>query len=376
MKNFIKGFRFTPSNYPAAVEDKIQKYRKQGYKLPPRKVLRTPEQLEGIRESAKINTALLDHIAENIREGMSTEEIDRLVYDFTTGHGAVPAPLNYEGFPKSVCTSINDVVCHGIPNKNEILKNGDIINVDVSTIYNGYFSDASRMFMIGDVSPEMRKLVQVTKECMEIGIATAQPWKQLGDVGAAIQEHAEKNGFSVVRDLCGHGVGMKFHEEPDVEHFGRRGTGMMIVPGMTFTIEPMINMGTYEVFVDEADGWTVCTDDGLPSAQWENMILITETGNEFTYCYRRISDSITCTITNERQQPKSSGTTASSLTATNARKPGRTEPKYPGVAHGNDASIKSEYAATPGCPPQEYDDHRRITTAEIRHNGPPTGNTD
>ena len=160
MKNFIKGFRFTPSNYPAAVEDKIQKYRKQGYKLPPRKVLRTPEQLEGIRESAKINTALLDHIAENIREGMSTEEIDRLVYDFTTGHGAVPAPLNYEGFPKSVCTSINDVVCHGIPNKNEILKNGDIINVDVSTIYNGYFSDASRMFMIGDVSPEMRKLVQ------------------------------------------------------------------------------------------------------------------------------------------------------------------------------------------------------------------------
>ena len=127
MKNFIKGFRFTPSNYPAAVEDKIQKYRKQGYKLPPRKVLRTPEQLEGIRESAKINTALLDHIAENIREGMSTEEIDRLVYDFTTGHGAVPAPLNYEGFPKSVCTSINDVVCHGIPNKNEILKNGDII---------------------------------------------------------------------------------------------------------------------------------------------------------------------------------------------------------------------------------------------------------
>lgn len=148
MKNFIKGFRFTPSNYPAEVEAKIQKYRKQGYKLPPRKVLRTPEQLEGIRESAKINTALLDYISENIREGMSTEEIDVLVYDFTTSHGAIPAPLNYEGFPKSVCTSINDVVCHGIPNKNEILKSGDIINVDVSTIYKGYFSDASRMFMI------------------------------------------------------------------------------------------------------------------------------------------------------------------------------------------------------------------------------------
>ena len=146
MKNFIKGFRFTPSNYPAAVEEKIQKYRKQGYKLPPRKVLRTPEQLEGIRESAKINTALLDYISENIREGMSTEEIDVMVYDFTTAHGAIPAPLNYEGFPKSVCTSINDVVCHGIPNKHEILRSGDIINVDVSTIYKGYFSDASRIF--------------------------------------------------------------------------------------------------------------------------------------------------------------------------------------------------------------------------------------
>lgn len=279
MKNFIKGFRFTPSNYPAEVEAKIQKYRKQGYKLPLRKVLRTPEQLEGIRESAKINTALLDYISENIREGMSTEEIDVMVYDFTTKHGAIPAPLNYEGFPKSVCTSINDVVCtHSQQNGNTTKRRYN--QCRCFHHYKGYFSDASRMFMIGDVNPEMRKLVQVTKECMEIGIAAAQPWKQLGDVGAAIQEHAEKNGFSVVRDLCGHGVGMQFHEAPDVEHFGRRGTGMMIVPGMTFTIEPMINMGTYEVFVDEADGWTVCTDDGLPSAQWENMILITETGNE------------------------------------------------------------------------------------------------
>lgn len=276
----MKGIRFTPSCYPNEIEEKIQKFRKQGYKLPPRKTLRTPEQIEGIRESAKINTALLDHIAAHIREGMSTEEIDRMVYEFTTAHGAIPAPLNYEGFPKSVCTSINDVVCHGIPSKTEILTSGDIVNVDVSTIYNGYFSDASRMFMIGEVSPEMKRLVEVTKECVEIGVAAAQPWAQLGDVGAAIQKHAEENGYSVVRDLCGHGVGIKFHEEPDVEHFGRPGTGKLIIPGMTFTIEPMINMGTHEVFVDEADGWTVCTDDGLPSAQWENMILITETGNE------------------------------------------------------------------------------------------------
>lgn len=280
MKKIFNGIRFTPSNYPDEVETKIQKLRKQGYKFPPRKVLRTPEQLAGIRESAQINTALLDYIAENIREGMSTAEIDDMVYDFTTAHGAIPAPLNYEGFPKSVCTSINDVVCHGIPNKHDILRNGDIVNVDVSTIYKGFFSDASRMFMIGEVNPQVRKLVEVTKECMEIGIRAAQPWAQLGDVGAAIQEHAEKNGFSVVRDLCGHGVGMKFHEAPDVEHFGRRGTGMVIVPGMTFTIEPMINMGRLDVFVDEEDGWTVYTDDGKPSAQWENMILITETGNE------------------------------------------------------------------------------------------------
>lgn len=280
MKKLFKGSRFTPDCYSEEIENKIQKYRREGYRFPPRKVLRTPEQLEGIRASAKINTALLDYISENIREGMSTEEIDKLVYDFTTDHGAIPAPLNYEGFPKSVCTSINDVVCHGIPNKNEILHNGDIINVDVSTIYNGYFSDASRMFMIGDVHPELQKLVRVTKECMEIGIKAAQPWARLGDVGAAIQEHAEKNGYSVVRELCGHGVGMKFHEEPDVEHYGRKGTGVMIVPGMTFTIEPMINMGRRDIFIDSADGWTVCTDDGLPSAQWENMLLITEDGNE------------------------------------------------------------------------------------------------
>ena len=280
MKKIIKGVRFTPDNYSDEIEEKIQKLRKQGVKLPPRKVLRTPEQLEGIRASANLNTALLDYLSQYIKEGISTEEIDRLAFEFTTKHGAIPAPLNYGGFPKSVCTSINDVVCHGIPSPHEVLKSGDIVNVDVSTILNGYFSDASRMFMIGDVSEEARRLVQVTKECLEIGIATAQPWTRLGDVGAAIQEHAEKNGYSVVRDLCGHGVGLKFHEDPEVAHFGKRGTGMMIVPGMTFTIEPMINEGTYKVFVDDEDDWTVCTDDGKLSAQWEHMILITETGNE------------------------------------------------------------------------------------------------
>lgn len=280
MKKFAKGARFTPKNYSDEVEAKVQQYKKLGYKLPQRHLLRTEEQLAGIRESAKINTALLDYIAQHICEGMTTAEIDHMVYSFTTDHDAIPAPFLYEGFPKSVCTSINDVVCHGIPSTKEVLKSGDIVNVDVSTIYKGYFSDASRMFMIGEVSPEMKRLVEVTRECRDIGVRMAQPWAHLGDVGAAIQAHAEKNGYSVVRDLCGHGVGVKFHEEPDVEHFGKPGTGMLIVPGMTFTIEPMINMGSHEVFIDEADGWTVLTDDGLPSAQWESMILITENGNE------------------------------------------------------------------------------------------------
>ncbi|MBE6286592.1 MAG: type I methionyl aminopeptidase [Mediterranea massiliensis] len=280
MKKIIKGMRFTPKGYSDEVEEKIQTYKKQGFKLPQRHLLRTAEQLAGIRESAKINTALLDYLSENIREGMTTAEIDHMVYAFTTDHDAIPAPFLYEGFPKSVCTSINDVVCHGIPSPHEVLRSGDIVNVDVSTIYKGYFSDASRMFLIGEVSPEMKRLVQVAKECRDIGVEMAKPWTRLGDLGAAIQAHAERNGYSVVRDLCGHGVGVKFHEEPDVEHFGKPGTGMLIVPGMTFTIEPMINMGSYEVFIDEADGWTVCTEDGLPSAQWESMVLITEEGHE------------------------------------------------------------------------------------------------
>ena len=278
MKNFIKGFRFTPSNYPAEVEAKIQKYRKQGYKLPPRKVLRTPEQLEGIRESAKINTALLDYISENIREGMSTEEIDVLVYDFTTSHGAIPAPLNYEGFPKSVCTSINDVVCHGIPNKNEILKSGDIINVDVSTIYKGYFSDASRMFMIGKVSERAEKLVRVTQECVELGLAQAKPWNHLGDIADAINSHAKANGYSVVEEIGGHGVGLEFHEEPWVSYVTPKGSEMLLVPGMIFTIEPMINEGSPEFFVDEDNDWTVYTEDDGLSAQIEYMVRITEDG--------------------------------------------------------------------------------------------------
>ena len=279
MKLF-NGNRYTPNGYSKEVEAKVQECIKRGYHMPKRNILRTQEQIAGIREAAKINTALLDCISENMHEGITSAEIDHLVYAFTTDHDAIPAPFLYEGYPKSVCVSVNDVVCHGIPSTKQVLKSGDIVNVDVSTIYKGFFADASRMYMIGEVKPELQKLVQVTRECRDLGIKAAQPWARLGDIGAVIQQHAESNGYSVVRALGGHGCGIKFHEDPNVNHYGKAGTGMVLVPGMTFTIEPMINMGTYEVFVDEEDGWTVYTDDGQPSAQWESQILITEDGNE------------------------------------------------------------------------------------------------
>lgn len=262
------------------LDEKLRHYRRAGHVVPSKKMIKTPEQIEGIRRSAAVNTAVLDMVAEHIRAGMSTGEIDRLVYDFTVSHGAVPAPLNYEGFPKSVCTSINEEVCHGIPDDDIVLQEGDIINVDVSTILEGYYSDASRMFMIGKVRPNWKRLVEVTKECLERGVAAARPWGFLGDIGEAIQSHAEANGYSVVRDFCGHGVGLQFHEKPEVEHVGKRGRGMLLVPGMVFTIEPMINMGGYEVYVDSDNEWTVLTEDGMPSAQWENTILITDSGVE------------------------------------------------------------------------------------------------
>ena len=262
------------------LDKKILYLQNKGHLVPSRKLIKTEEQIEGIRRSGVVNSGILDLVGKEIKAGMSTAAIDKLVYDYTVDHGAIPAPLNFEGFPKSVCTSINEVVCHGIPSEKEILKEGDIINVDVSTILDGYFSDASRMFMIGKVSPEKEKLVRVAKECLEIGMKAAKPFGFVGDIGHAIQKHAEKNGFSVVRDLCGHGVGLEFHEEPEVTHFGRKGTGMLLVPGMVFTIEPMINMGTYRVYIAEEDGWTVITDDELPSAQWEHTFVMRENGLE------------------------------------------------------------------------------------------------
>ncbi|MCI7263585.1 MAG: methionyl aminopeptidase [Clostridiaceae bacterium] len=251
-----------------------------GHKIPSHDMIKTPEQIEAIRESCKINIAVLDYVAEHIREGITTEEIDQWVYNETTKRGGIPAPLGYDGYPKSVCTSINEQVCHGIPSDKVVLKSGDIINVDVSTIYHGYFSDSSRMFCIGDVSPEKKKLVDVVKECVELGLKEVKPWGFLGDMSQAVYDHAKANGYSVVREIGGHGVGLEFHEDPWVGYIGRRGTDMLLVPGMIFTIEPMINMGTHEIYVDDDDNWTVYTQDGKPSAQWEIMVLVTEDGNE------------------------------------------------------------------------------------------------
>ena len=251
-----------------------------GHLVPPRKIIKNAEQIAKIKESAKINVAVLDYIEKNIHEGMNTAEIDKIVYDMTTDMGGIPAPLNYEGYPFSVCTSVNDQVCHGFPSKDVILKSGDIINVDCSTILDGYFSDSSRMFCIGEVSEEKRKLVQVTKECVEIGLEQVKPWGFLGDMGQAVHDHAYANGYTVVREIGGHGVGLEFHEDPWVGYNSKKGTDMVMAPGMIFTIEPMVNMGRVEIFTDEENGWEVYTKDGKPSAQWEIMVLVTEDGHE------------------------------------------------------------------------------------------------
>ena len=263
-----------------AFDEKLEHFKMQGFEVPDHKLIKTPAQIEAIRESAKINVAVLDEVADKIRIGMSTEDIDKIVYDTTTKMGGIPAPLNYEGFPKSVCTSINDEVCHGIPSPDIILKDGDIINVDCSTIYNGYFSDSSRMFCLGNVSEENLKLVQVVKECVELGLKEVKPWGFLGDMSQAVNDHATANGYQVVRNIGGHGVGLEFHEDPWVGYIYKRGTQMMMVPGMMFTIEPMVNMGTHKITVDKENGWTVRTKDHKPSAQWEIQVLVTEDGHE------------------------------------------------------------------------------------------------
>jgi methionyl aminopeptidase len=242
-------------------------------------IVKSREQVAGIRRASQLTKEILDALEERIRPGITTEEINSWVHEYTTAKGAVPAPLNYRGFPKSVCTSLNEVICHGIPTPERVLKEGDILNVDVTSILDGYYGDSSRMFLIGEVSDEARRLVRVTKECLDLAIAQVRPGNHIGDIGCAIQEHAESHGYSVVRQFVGHGTGVEFHEAPDVYHYGVPGTGAELVPNMVFTIEPMINVGGIGVKVLE-DGWTAVTSDGELSAQWEHTVLVTEDGVE------------------------------------------------------------------------------------------------
>ena len=252
-----------------------------GQVRPPRNIINNEKDIEGIRKSGVVNDGTLDLMEELGRPGVDTASLDDAARKYIESHGGIPACLNYEGFPKSVCISVNEVVCHGIPSKKTILKEGDIVNIDVTTILDGYFSDASRMFIVGGkTTPEAQRLVDVTRECMELGIQAIKPWGWVGDIGAACGNHAHANGYSVVTDLGGHGVGKKFHLEPFVSHNTEQGTGMLLAPGMVLTVEPMINQGTYKVDVDKSDNWTVRTHDRKLSAQWEKTVLITETGTE------------------------------------------------------------------------------------------------
>ncbi len=267
-------------NCHMSFDNRILDYKSRGYEVPDHSMIKTPEQIAGVREAGKANASVLDYISDFVKEGVTTEELNVRVEEYTKKIGGICACLNYMGYPKSVCISVNDVVCHGIPSPDQVLKSGDIVNVDCTTIYKGFYGDASRMFCIGDVSEERRKLVRVTKECLDLSLAAVHPWGTMGDMGYVCNKHAVENGYTVVRDIGGHGCGVDFHEDPWVGHIGQPGEGILFVPGMILTIEPMINMGGEDVFQDESDGWTIYTDDGKPSAQWEYMILVTEDGTE------------------------------------------------------------------------------------------------
>lgn len=259
-------------------EAKLAGFISAGYPIPDRGLILSPEQIEGVKKSAEVSVHIMNEVDKIMAEGITTLEIDNLVAKLTKEAGGICAPLNYEGFPKHCCTSVNDVICHGIPD-NTVLKSGDIINVDVTTILNGYYSDMSRMYMIGDVSDEARKLVEVTKQCLDLGIKTVKPYMPVAEIGNAINDLADEHGYSVVRALCGHGVGLNFHDDPVVNHFRSSEKSLILVPGMMFTIEPMINTGTYDCEILD-DDWTVVTKDGGLSAQWEHTILVTEDGAE------------------------------------------------------------------------------------------------
>ena len=241
--------------------------------------IKTAEEIQLMRDAGRLAAEVLEMIEPHVNAGVTTEELNQICHDFmvNTQH-VIPAPLNYHGFPKSICTSVNHVICHGIPGDKK-LKIGDIINIDITVIKDGYHGDTSKMFIVGDVNDRTKRLISVTQECLYKGISLVKPGAHLGDIGAAIQKIAEKEGFSVVREYCGHGIGKGFHEAPQVLHYGTAGTGMELEPGMTFTIEPMLNIGKRHTRL-LGDGWTVITKDRKPSAQYEHTILVTNTGHE------------------------------------------------------------------------------------------------
>lgn len=241
--------------------------------------IKSAREIELMRATCKLAAQTLEYIAPFVIPGASTEELNRLCHDYIIQHGAYPSPLNYHGFPKSVCTSLNEVICHGIPSAQDILKDGDILNIDVTTYLNKFHGDTNKTFLVGNVAPHIKKLVDVTYECMRAGIVQVRPGGHIGDIGAAIQEIAHAHGYSVVEDYCGHGIGREFHEAPQVVHVGKRGTGPEMKPGMTFTIEPMINLGAKDGKLLK-DGWTVVTRDKKWSAQFEHTILVTPDGHD------------------------------------------------------------------------------------------------
>ena len=259
-------------------DKKLKGYKKLGYDLPKRALILNDQDIDGIKKSGLITRAILDKVTDLIQPGVTTEAINSFVHDYTIQQGGIPATLGYQGFKKSCCTSINEVICHGIP-KDRVLKEGDIINVDVTTLLNGYYADASRMYLVGQVNQEARDLVDCAKECLQIGMDQVKPFASVSDIGIAIQAHANGKGYSVVKEFGGHGIGKNFHEEPHVSHYDTGQKGMILVPGMVLTIEPMINQGTSSLNILE-DNWTAVTRDGKLSAQWEHTILVTEKGYE------------------------------------------------------------------------------------------------
>lgn len=241
--------------------------------------IKSSREIELMRKTCSLAAQTLVYIGDFIKPGVSTEEINQICHDYIIKNGAYPSPLNYNGFPKSVCTSLNEVICHGIPSKKDVLKNGDILNVDITTYLNKFHGDTNKTFLVGDVPEPIVKLVEITYLCMREGIKQVRPGGRIGDIGAIIEEIAHDHGYSVVEEYCGHGIGREFHEEPQITHVGKRGTGAEMKPGMTFTIEPMINLGKRHCKLLN-DGWTVITKDGKPSAQFEHTVLVTEAGYE------------------------------------------------------------------------------------------------